>query len=195
MLYISFEYITHNTVELKAYYNALLDMKNNKIKCNFESVPIIINKSTLISNNNNNNFKKFISNDLSINGQDIQTIKNHDNDFFDIIIKVKTIDIENTFEMYIFCNISIIKNSRNLDMKYLKQKMFLDSEWFDVHDVYGLANKDQNDEGLCEICCSDVRNTFFIPCMHSYTCEKCSIELRIKDPRCPICRQSKNYSH
>lgn len=44
---------------------------------------------------------------------------------------------------------------------------------------------------LCEICCCNQKNSVFIPCMHSYTCKECAIMIRMKDPRCPVCRQSK----
>jgi hypothetical protein len=77
-----------------------------------------------------------------------------------------------------------------LTLKLTMHKIIIDMNWFDVHDVYGLAGINKNtDESLCQICMSNMKNTIFIPCMHSNTCSECAIKVRINDGKCPICRR------
>ena len=85
-----------------------------------------------------------------------------------------------------FCSIIFKPGTNDFTLKYLRQKVKVrDSQWYDIEDVYGLTTEDN----LCEICCTNPRNTFFLPCKHSYTCQDCAILIRSKDDKCPICRQ------
>jgi len=85
-----------------------------------------------------------------------------------------------------FCSINFRPNTNDFQVKYLFQKVKVQaSEWYHIEDVFGLTSEDN----LCEICCCNERNTFFLPCKHSYTCQDCAILIRTKDAKCPICRQ------
>ena len=85
-----------------------------------------------------------------------------------------------------FCSIIFKPGTDDFKIKYLYQKCKVqNSQWYDIEDIYGLTTEDN----LCEICCTNPRNTFFLPCKHSYTCQDCAILIRSKDDKCPICRQ------
>lgn len=86
----------------------------------------------------------------------------------------------------IFCSIPFKPGTDDFKIKYLCQKVKVKgSQWYNVEDVYGLTTEDN----LCEICCTNPRNSFFLPCKHSYTCGECAMLIRTKDDKCPICRQ------
>ena len=56
--------------------------------------------------------------------------------------------------------------------------------WIDMYDVFNCAL----DTGECLICCSALRNTIFLPCKHSCTCNSCAHSLRMRNNPCPICK-------
>ena len=56
--------------------------------------------------------------------------------------------------------------------------------WLDIHDVYNSSL----DTGECLICCSAYRNTVFLPCNHSCTCNTCAHSLKMRNNPCPICK-------
>lgn len=86
-----------------------------------------------------------------------------------------------------FCKIVKKTGQDEYEVKYLCQKCKVrNSNWYNLEDIYGLTS----DENICEICCTNPRNTFFLPCKHSFACEECAIMLRIKGSKCPICRGS-----
>ena len=70
----------------------------------------------------------------------------------------------------------------NQELLIIKLNIFI---YFKFIDIYGLTTEDN----LCAICCVNPRNTFFLPCKHSYTCQECAILIRAKDDKCPICRE------
>ena len=48
------------------------------------------------------------------------------------------------------------------------------------------------DSGECLICCTELRNTVFLPCKHSCTCNTCAHSLRMRNSTCPICKKPIN---
>lgn len=92
------------------------------------------------------------------------------------------------FILSTFCKIIPKNNDLNqCTIKSLFQQCKLfSSDWYRLEDIYGLTTEDK----LCEICCSNNKNTYFVPCKHSYACKDCAIMLRIKGNGCPICRQA-----
>ena len=57
-----------------------------------------------------------------------------------------------------FCSITFKPGTDDFKIKYLYQKCkVLNSQWYDLEDIYGLTSEDN----LCEICCTNPRNTFF----------------------------------
>ena len=93
------------------------------------------------------------------------------------------------FILATFCKIfSPNKHSNDYTIKaqYQKCKVF-SSFLYQLEDIFGLTTDDK----LCEICCCNNKNTYFLPCKHSYACKDCAIMLRINGNGCPICRQRK----
>lgn len=80
----------------------------------------------------------------------------------------------------------LIGDSNTCRIKAESQKLKTLNMWLEVHDVYNSAL----DSGECLICCSNIRNTLFLPCKHSCCCSTCSHSLRIRNNPCPICKNS-----
>jgi hypothetical protein len=68
------------------------------------------------------------------------------------------------------------------------QRLKSQGMWLDVYDVFNSARE----SGECLICCSNIRNTLFLPCKHSCCCSNCSHSLRMRNFPCPICKNSIN---
>ena len=69
-------------------------------------------------------------------------------------------------------------------VKIDQQKLKTYGMWLDIHDIYNSAL----DTGECLICCSAYRNTVFLPCNHSCTCNTCAHSLKMRNNPCPICK-------
>ena len=80
----------------------------------------------------------------------------------------------------------LIQEPNLVRIKADAQKLKTLNMWLDVHDVFNSAL----DSGECLICCSNTRNTLFLPCKHSCCCSTCSHSLRIRNNPCPICKNS-----
>ena len=70
-------------------------------------------------------------------------------------------------------------------LKIETQKLKTYDMWFTVHDIYNSSL----DTGECLICCSEFRNTIFLPCNHSCTCNTCAHSLKMRNNPCPICKK------
>lgn len=80
-------------------------------------------------------------------------------------------------------------NSNNSSMCKIKvecQKLRTQNIWLDIHEVFNSALEG----GECLICCHNIRNTLFLPCKHSCTCQNCAHSLRMRNNPCPICKNS-----
>ncbi|PNF24913.1 hypothetical protein B7P43_G10150 [Cryptotermes secundus] len=85
-------------------------------------------------------------------------------------------------------------------LKALKQKLFVDGLCYLLQEIYGIENKnndnnksagdeDTEDNGSeCVICMCDVRDTLILPCRHLCLCNSCADSLRYQANNCPICR-------
>ena len=58
--------------------------------------------------------------------------------------------------------------------------------WIDIHDIYNSSL----DNGECLICCTNLRNTIFLPCKHACTCNTCAHSLKMRNNPCPICKNT-----
>ena len=74
------------------------------------------------------------------------------------------------------------KHPHSLKVEQQKLKTF--GMWLDIHDIYNSSL----DSGECLICCSAYRNTVFLPCNHSCTCNTCAHSLKMRNNPCPICK-------
>uniref|UniRef100_A0A0A9WSF3 RING-type E3 ubiquitin transferase n=2 Tax=Lygus hesperus TaxID=30085 RepID=A0A0A9WSF3_LYGHE len=85
-------------------------------------------------------------------------------------------------------------------LKALKQKLFVDGLCYLLQEIYGIENKnienqkansdvETEDNGSeCVICMCEVRDTLILPCRHLCLCNSCADSLRYQANNCPICR-------
>lgn len=116
--------------------------------------------------------------------------KIYDNQHHDLIIEMIAFSNDsNNLEESVFCTFCKIFPEVSVNGFKIKpevQKLKVHQSWFDIQDIYGFSS----DNNECEICCSQKKNTIFLPCKHSYACKDCAIMIRIKGNNCPICRQA-----
>jgi hypothetical protein len=115
--------------------------------------------------------------------------KIYQNNLTDVVIELYAFDINGNnleFILSTFCKIYQQDKIYKIKPMYQKCKVH-QTNWYDMEDIYGLTSEDQ----ICEICCTNKRDTYFLPCRHSYTCKECAMMLRIRGNGCPICRKRK----
>ena len=111
-----------------------------------------------------------------------------DIDSFDMSIELVPIweNVNHNEVVFIsLCNFEqeeIGKHPHSLKVEQQKLKTF--GMWLDIHDIYNSSL----DSGECLICCSAYRNTVFLPCNHSCTCNTCAHSLKMRNNPCPICK-------
>lgn len=186
IFYINFEYSCETTIYANFYFNAeFTPTNNNSIFTPSEPFKQNTLKIWLPPGQN----KKFQDPSLKIDVDYFLKNRVYSRKNIDLIIELYVMDgsgqnIECTLAT--FCSITFKPGTNDFKIKYLYQKYRVrGSQWYDIEDIYGLTSEDN----LCEICCTNPRNTFFLPCKHSYTCQECAILIRSKDDKCPICRQ------
>ena len=69
-------------------------------------------------------------------------------------------------------------------LKIEQQKLKTYGMWIDIHDIYNSSL----DNGECLICCTNLRDTIFLPCKHACTCNTCAHSLKMRNNPCPICK-------
>ena len=111
-----------------------------------------------------------------------------DQQIFDMSIELVPIwENNNTNEVVLvsLCNFELEDIGKHPHaVKIEKQKLKTYGMWLDIHDVYNSSL----DTGECLICCSAYRNTIFLPCNHSCTCNTCAHSLKMRNNPCPICK-------
>ena len=186
IFYITFEYSCDRTIYANFYFNAEFTPLNSNNM--FIPSPSFINNTIKIWLPAGQN-KKFSDPNLKIDVDYFLKNKEYNRKFNDLIMELYVMDdSRQNVECILasFCSITFKPGTNDFKLKYLCQKCKVkESQWYDIEDIYGLTSEDN----LCEICCTNPRNTFFLPCKHSYTCQDCAILIRSKDDKCPICRQ------
>jgi len=133
---------------------------------------------------------QFLESNVFFDVEFYQQMKIYDNQHHDLIIEMLafTNDSNSTVESIFctFCKFYPDHQSQTFKIKPDMQKLKVNQSWFDIQDIYGFTS----DNTECEICCSQKKNTIFLPCKHSYACKDCAIVIRIKGNNCPICRQA-----
>ena len=134
---------------------------------------------------------RFFDKMLCIDANNYEANKDSTDENYDIVIEFmpifreeSSLDKENEILFYTLCRLTSDENSYKIrpEMQRLKSQ----SMWFDIHEVFNSALE----SGECLICCSNVRNTLFLPCKHSCTCQSCAHSLRMRNNPCPICKNS-----
>ena len=186
MFYIQFEYTCDRTVYANFYLNTEFNPSNKEAP--FIPSPPFVDKTINIWFPAGENIK-FQDPNLKIDMEYFIRNRIYDKKLIDLILEFYVMDDTKQFVeciLAIFCSITFKPGTNDYKIKYLYQKVKVKgSEWYHLEDVYGLTTEDN----LCNICCVNPRNTFFLPCKHSYTCQECAILIRAKDDKCPICRQ------
>ena len=184
--YISFEYTCDRTVYANIYFNTEFNPSNKDTP--FIPSPPFINKTINICFQAGQNVK-FQDPNLKMDMEYFIRNRVYDKKLIDLILELYVMDENRQFvecTLATFCSITFKPGTYNYKIKYLYQKVKVrGSQWYHIEDIYGLTTEDN----LCSICCVNPRNTFFLPCKHSYTCQECAILIRAKDDKCPICRE------
>lgn len=74
-------------------------------------------------------------------------------------------------------------------LKTQLQRLKMQTMWLELNEVYNSALE----TGECLICCVRDRNTIFLPCKHSCSCQNCAHSLRMRNNPCPICKNGKIF--
>ena len=82
------------------------------------------------------------------------------------------------------CNFERHQDDNTYIIKCVKQRLRTHNIWIDLYDIFDSALEG----GLCLICCSEKRNTIFLPCKHAGCCNKCGSEIKYRFKPCPICK-------
>ena len=184
--YISFEYTCDRTVYANIYFNTEFNPSNKDTP--FIPSPPFINKTINICFQAGQNVK-FQDPNLKMDMEYFIRNRVYDKKLIDLILELYVMDDNRQFvecTLATFCSITFKPGTYDYKIKYLYQKVKVrGSQWYHIEDIYGLTTEDN----LCSICCVNPRNTFFLPCKHSYTCQECAILIRAKDDKCPICRE------
>ena len=91
----------------------------------------------------------------------------------------------NEIIFYTLCK--LIDDDNGGKIKTEMQRLRSQGMWFDLYEVFNSALE----TGECLICCSNIRNTIFLPCKHSCSCQTCSHSLRMRNNKCPVCKIGK----
>lgn len=176
--YITFEYISYKPIKAQLFFNVHIDHSKTILTSEYSSNSVFIEKTAP-------DYSLFINKDFQITKEQILDLTSTQSKI-QVVLRIDDDDDDNSSILcFKFMNVDGF-----LTLKLTMHKIIIDMNWFDVHDVYGLAGINKNtDESLCQICMSNMKNTIFIPCMHSNTCSECAIKVRINDGKCPICRR------
>lgn len=79
-------------------------------------------------------------------------------------------------------------DSHGYGIKIESQKLKTYGMWIEIHDIFDCSLEN----GECLICCAELRNTIFLPCYHSCTCNMCAHSLKMRNNACPICKNPIN---
>jgi hypothetical protein len=161
------------------------------------------NKKISIKNSPKGQNIKFLDRSAIIDTKYFMGNKIEIEDSYDVIIEFVPIfeddpNHANEIIFYSFCklvyeesntgsNNNIVRSvSSAWKIKVEMQKLRTQNVWLDIYEVFNSALEN----GECLICCHNMRNTLFLPCKHSCTCQNCAHSLRMRNNPCPICKNS-----
>ncbi|KAF0983494.1 hypothetical protein FDP41_010559 [Naegleria fowleri] len=91
--------------------------------------------------------------------------------------------------LYVICNFNRYENAeegvyyRGNVVKIFAQT---ESELFELEEVYGADENDENEVEECIVCFSEPREVILLPCKHKCVCHECFSRI----DKCPICRSN-----
>ena len=133
---------------------------------------------------------------------DIEFLKNNksensENETYDLSIEIVPIfevgsqeyNEKNEIVFLSLCQLELDDAERHgYGIKIESQKLKTYGMWIEVHEIFDCSL----DNGECLICCAALRNTIFLPCYHSCTCNMCAHSLKMRNNSCPICKNPIN---
>ena len=154
-----------------------------------------VSKSISIKNLPKGENKEFFEKEAVIDIEYFKTNKsqnkNNNEQIYDVSIELVPIfeeNINNNKNEIVYlslCNLEqedIERHPHSLKIELQKLKTY--GLWIELHDIYNTALEN----GECLICCTNLRNTIFLPCKHSCTCNTCAHSLKMRNNPCPICK-------
>ena len=152
-----------------------------------------VSKSIAIKNLPKGKNKEFFEKDAVIDIDFFKTNKteniNNNDKIYDLSIELVPIfeEIDNNNEIvYVsLCNLvqdDVERHPHSLKIELQQLKTF--GMWIEIHDIYNSSL----DNGECLICCTNLRNSIFLPCKHACTCNTCAHSLKMRNSPCPICK-------
>ena len=202
------DYIFRDKYYIKFNYDSLYDLD---CYINFN----VTEKSEISSKNNKYKLAYSPSEHFTETGFYLKGLKNGENTELynpDIFIDIKNylnekIENQNSFDVCIefvplfppgspeladnneivfvtLCNFENHQDDNTYIIKCVKQRIRTHKIWIDLYDIFDSAMEG----GLCLICCSERRNTIFLPCKHACCCNKCGSQIKYRFKPCPICK-------
>ncbi len=172
VFYISFAYQAFSNINFSIFFNSKIDYNNDSVISDFPCRKVIIPQShvKIQTKNQFSNFTKDSGEGMITNMEEYKTFlessvyidlnsyfsqKIFDASFIDVLF---LFDFLNNSRLYMFFKLTLTsaegisvksydQNIKNIkvNLKYVTQKLKYLEYWYDMHDIYGLASKN-NDE-------------------------------------------------
>lgn len=180
--FLKFIYSSKYDFDLLIFLNAIEDFSHKYSDNDYYPSEYFLNKIIDIKNIQKGNNIEFLDKNCSINLEEFNENKMYDKNYYDLVIECF---VKNKYKLVYCCKILLFNENRN-EIKIQEKKIWIKNNWFNCNIIFGLDDNQENK--LCEACLTNVKNTIFLPCTHSYTCEQCAVNVRIMGNKCPLCR-------
>ena len=194
--FIKFDY--DSLFDLDCYINfnvtekSDISEKNKNYKLSYTPSDNFIDKGIYIKGLKNGENQEFYNKEAFIDMKNYYEEKNENQNSFDICIEFvplfppesPEIADNNEIVFVTLCNFERHQDENTYLIKCVKQRIRTHKIWIDLFDIFDTSL----DGGLCLICCSEKRNTIFLPCKHACCCNKCGSEIKYRFKPCPICK-------
>ena len=169
-----------------------ISLKNTNHKLSYSPSENFIEKGFYQKELKNGENKEFYNKEAFIDIRNYYEEKNENQNSFDICIEFvplfppgsPEISDNNEIVFVTLCNFERHQEENTYMIKCIKQRIKTHKIWIDLYDIFDTSM----DGGLCLICCSEKRNTIFLPCKHACCCNKCGSEIKYRFKPCPICK-------
>ena len=169
-----------------------ISLKNTNYKLSYSPSDNFIEKGFYQKELKNGENKEFYNKEAFIDIRNYYEEKNENQNSFDICIEFvplfppgsPEISDNNEIVFVTLCNFERHQEENTYMIKCIKQRIKTHKIWIDLYDIFDTSM----DGGLCLICCSEKRNTIFLPCKHACCCNKCGSEIKYRFKPCPICK-------
>ena len=180
-------YINFNVTE-----KSDISEKNKDYKLAYTPSDSFIDKGIYIKGLKSGEKKEFYNKEAFIDIRNYYDEKIENQNSFDICIEFvplfppesPEIADNNEIIFVTLCNFERHQDENTYIIKCIKQRIRTHKIWIDLFDIFDTSL----DGGLCLICCSEKRNTIFLPCKHACCCNKCGSEIKYRFKPCPICK-------